>query len=126
MYFTTGKRKTSVARIILQPGTGAIVVNGLPATQYFPRSASQYLLAQPFEITQTVGQYDVRVNVRGGGIMGQASAVRHGISKALLEVSPPLRASLKSAGLLTRDPREKERKKYGQKGARKRFQYSKR
>ncbi len=126
MYFATGKRKRSIARIILQPGSGTITVNGLPFTQYFPRSASQYLLAQPFEVTQTVGQYDVRVNVRGGGIMGQASAVRHGISKALLEVSAPLRAPLKSAGLLTRDPREKERKKYGQKGARKRFQYSKR
>jgi len=126
MYFATGKRKTAIARVILQPGSGTVVVNGTPSAQYFPNPVSQFFIAQPFQVTETVGQYDVRINVCGGGIMGQAQAARHGISKALLVILPALRLKLKPAGLLTRDPREKERKKYSQKGARKRFQYSKR
>ena len=127
MYFATGKRKTAIARVILQPGgTGLIKVNETPSAQYFPNPVAQLFLSQPFQLTGTVGQYDVRILVSGGGIMGQAQAARHGISKAILAALPSSRAQLKSAGLLTRDPREKERKKYGQKGARKRFQYSKR
>jgi len=126
MHCATGKRKTAIARVILRPGAGAVVVNGTPSTQYFPNPVSQFFLAQPFQVTETVGQYDVQINVSGGGIMGQAQAARHGISKALLTILPALRLKLKPAGLLTRDPREKERKKYGQKGARKKFQYSKR
>ena len=126
MYFATGKRKRAIARVILNPGSGAIEVNGSPSAQYFTNPVSQFYLAQPFEATETVGQYDVRINVCGGGIMGQAQAARHGIAKALLVILPALRLKLKPKGLLTRDPREKERKKYGQKGARKKFQYSKR
>jgi len=126
MYSATGKRKTAIARVILQPGSGSIEVNGFTSAQYFPNPVAQLYLAQPFQITETVGQYDARINVCGGGIMGQAQAARHGIAKALLAILPALRLKLKPAGLLTRDPREKERKKYGQKGARKRFQYSKR
>ncbi len=125
-FVATGKRKRAIARTSLKPGKGVIVVNGLPLEQYFPRPVWRYLIAQPFEVSGTTGQYDVSVNVCGGGLSGQAGAVRHGIAKALLDVSPTLRPGLKKEGLLTRDPREKERKKPGQKGARKRFQYSKR
>jgi len=125
-YCATGRRKRAVARVTLTTGSGAIVVNGLPSDQYFPRSAWRLALALPFRISETVGQYDTFVNVCGGGLSGQSGAVRHGISRALLAVSPDLRPNLKKEGLLTRDSREKERKKYGQKGARKRFQWTKR
>jgi small subunit ribosomal protein S9 len=125
-YLATGRRKRSVARVTLTAGKGLITVNGLSSEQYFPRPVWLLVLAQPFEASETVGQFDVRVNVCGGGLSGQAGATRHGISRALLSVLPNLRPSLKKEGLLTRDPREKERKKYGQKGARKKFQYSKR
>ncbi|MEK7286332.1 MAG: 30S ribosomal protein S9 [Nitrospirota bacterium] len=125
-YTATGRRKRSIARVTLTAGTGAIVVNGLPSTEYFPRPVWLLVLAQPFEVSETVGQYNVSVNVCGGGLSGQAGATRHGISRALLSIVPHLRPNLKKEGLLTRDPREKERKKFGQKGARKRFQYSKR
>lgn len=126
MYIATGKRKTAIARIILKPGSGAMMVNGVSASQYFPHPTWQSLLSHPFQLTETAGQYDVRINVCGGGVMGQAAAARHGIAKALLSASPAFRPVLKRAGLLTRDARKKERKKYGQKGARRRFQYSKR
>lgn len=125
-YFSVGKRKNSIARVWLEAGDGKIVVNGKPSDEYFPRQAWKFLLLQPFQVTETLGKYNAFANVHGGGLTGQAGALRHGISKALLEVSPLLRVSLKKEGLLTRDPRIKERKKYGQKGARKRFQYSKR
>ncbi len=125
-YCATGRRKRATARVVLIPGAGAIVVNGLPSDQYFPRPAWRSAIALPFEISETVGQYDAHVNVCGGGLSGQAGAARHGISRALLAVSPDLRLNLKKEGLLTRDSREKERKKYGQKGARKRFQWTKR
>ncbi len=125
-YFATGKRKNAVARVYLEPGEGKILVNGRPSDEYFPRQAWKYLLIQPFQLTETVGRYNAVATVHGGGLTGQAGALRHGISKALLEAIPQSRTALKKEGLLTRDPRVKERKKYGQKGARKRFQYSKR
>ncbi len=125
-YYATGKRKNAVARVWLMPGEGKIIVNGKPSDEYFPRQAWKFLVFQPFHVTETVGRYNTVANVHGGGLTGQAGALRHGISKALLEASPTLRPSLKKEGLLTRDSRMKERKKYGQKGARKRFQFSKR
>ncbi len=125
-YAATGKRKCAVARVCLTPGEGKVVVNGRPYEAFFPRSTWQLLVLQPFDLTETRGKYDVIVNVAGGGLSGQAGAVRHGITKSLLAISPAFRSVLKKMGLITRDPRVKERKKYGQKGARKRFQYSKR
>lgn len=125
-YFATGKRKNATARVWLEPGAGNVIVNGRPSNEYFPRQAWKFLIQQPFQITDTVGKYNAIANVFGGGLTGQAGALRQGISKALLEVGPQLRTRLKKEGLLTRDSRVKERKKYGQKGARKRFQYSKR
>jgi len=125
-YYATGKRKSSVARVWLMAGEGKVTVNGRSSVAYFPRVAWQGLIAQPFQVTETAGRYDIVVNVFGGGLTGQAGAIRHGISKALLQVVPELRPSLQKQGLLTRDSRVKERKKYGQKGARKRFQFSKR
>jgi len=122
----TGKRKNAIARVYLQPGEGSIIVNGRLSDHYFPREAWKFLLRQPFKATDTVGQYNVVANIKGGGLTGQAGALRQGISKALLEVVPHLRASLKKEGLLTRDARKKERKKFGQKGARAKFQFSKR
>ncbi|MFQ5949417.1 MAG: 30S ribosomal protein S9, partial [Nitrospiria bacterium] len=116
-YIATGKRKKATARVWLVPGEGNIVVNGRPSDEYFPRHAWRFLIHQPFQATETVGKYKAVVNVGGGGLTGQASAVRHGISRALLDLAPQLRVSLKKEGLLTRDPRVKERKKYGQKGA---------
>lgn len=116
----------AIARVRLMPGDGDIIINGRPSDEYFPRHAWQFLLQQPFQATETVGQYNTLVNVKGGGLTGQAGAVWHGISKALLELTPDLRGSLKKEGLLTRDSRVKERKKPGQPGARKKFQYSKR
>ncbi len=125
-HFATGKRKNAVARVRVASGAGKVIVNGRLFGDFFPRQTLQAVVLQPFRVTATEGKYDTIVNVSGGGIGGQAGAIRHGISKALEEIAPPLRAQLKKAGLLTRDPRVKERKKYGQKGARKRFQYSKR
>ena len=124
--YGTGRRKNAVARVFLAPGSGAIVVNGKPVEEYFPRQTSQMIVRQPLELVERIGTLDVAVNVCGGGESGQAGAVRHGISRALLVTDPTLRAKLKEAGFLTRDARKKERKKPGQPGARKRFQYSKR
>jgi len=125
-HYGTGRRKTAVARVYLRPGKGAITVNGRPVDEFFSRETGRMVVRQPLELTKTAASFDIIVNVDGGGESGQAGAVRHGISRALLEADLKLRPSLKSAGLLTRDPRMKERKKYGQKGARARFQFSKR
>ena len=125
-YYDTGKRKSAIARVWLMPGNGKITVNRRPLESYFPLETHKTLIQEPFRITQTLGQYDVLITVRGGGISGQAAAIRHGISKSLLHIDAALRPALKQAGFLTRDSRVKERKKYGQKKARKRFQYSKR
>ncbi|MEO6052061.1 MAG: 30S ribosomal protein S9 [Pyrinomonadaceae bacterium] len=125
-YYGTGRRKTSTARVYLRPGSGAITVNKREFNSYFPNEALQMIIRQPLRLTETVEQFDILVNVDGGGQAGQAGAVRHGITRALLEFNADLRPALKKAGLVTRDPRQKERKKYGQKGARARFQFSKR
>ncbi len=125
-YNATGRRKTSIARVIMSHGSGQIIVNDKPVDSYFPRETLRMMIRQPLELTGMVGKYDVTVNVDGGGLTGQAGAVRHGISRALVRMDNDLRPRLKKEGFLTRDPREKERKKYGQKGARKRFQFSKR
>lgn len=125
-YYATGKRKTTVARVWLRPGKGTIEVNKRAFDNYFPRETLRMTILQPFELTKTTGQFDVYANVKGGGSSGQAGAVRHGISKALLSYNEKFRDVLKRAGFITRDPRIKERKKYGQRGARARFQYSKR
>jgi small subunit ribosomal protein S9 len=125
-FYGTGRRKTSVARVYLRAGQGEIRVNKRPFADYFPRESLRLLVAQPLDLTGTQGQLDVKANVAGGGLSGQAGAVRHGIARALLVFNDKLRPQLKRAGLLTRDPRMKERKKYGQPGARKRFQFSKR
>jgi small subunit ribosomal protein S9 len=124
--YATGKRKYAIARAWVSSGTGAITVNTKAVEQYFPRQTLRSVVQFPFEITGLTGKYDVKATVNGGGTTGQASALRHAISKALVTMNPALREPLKKEGLLTRDPRVKERKKYGQKGARKRFQYSKR
>lgn len=125
-YYGTGRRKTSVARVWLRPGRGQMKVNKRSLEEYFPRETHRLLIAQPLEVTGTASQFDVLVNVGGGGLSGQAGAVRHGIARALLTYDDKLRVQLKRAGFLTRDPRMKERKKYGQPGARQRFQFSKR
>jgi small subunit ribosomal protein S9 len=125
-HYATGKRKTAVARVWLMPGDGKITINKRHIDDYLKRETAKMVIRQPLELTETLGQYDIYVNVRGGGISGQAGAIKHGISKALLEANPDFRPLLKKAGFLTRDSRVKERKKYGQPGARKRFQYSKR
>jgi len=125
-FYATGKRKTSIARVWLQPGTGQIVINRKPADDYLDRETNKMVIAQPLTLTGTLGKLDIAINVLGGGISGQAGAIRHGISKALLELNPEYREVLKRAGFLTRDSRVKERKKYGRKSARARFQYSKR
>jgi small subunit ribosomal protein S9 len=125
-FYGTGRRKTSVARVFLRPGQGQISVNNRTFEDYFPREALRLMVAQPLELTNTTAQVDIKVNVAGGGLSGQAGAVRHGIARALLVYDANLRPQLKRAGFLTRDPRMKERKKYGQPGARKRFQFSKR
>lgn len=126
IYHAVGKRKTSVARVWMKPGNGAIIINNKPLEVYMSRESGIGLINQPLELTETVGKYDVMVNVRGGGVLGQAGAIRHGISRALIAISPDNRLVLKKADLLTRDPRMKERKKYGQAAARARYQYSKR
>jgi small subunit ribosomal protein S9 len=125
-FLGTGRRKTSVARVRLATGTGKITVNGRPFENYFPMDTVRGIVMQPLAITGTADKYDIRVNVTGGGPTGQAGAVRHGIARALLHVDANFRAQLKAEGFLTRDPRMRERKKYGQPGARKRFQFSKR
>jgi small subunit ribosomal protein S9 len=124
--YGTGRRKNAVARTRLYEGTGVITVNGRSIEDYFPRATLQMIIRQPLVLTKFTDKLDIKVNVQGGGIRGQAEAVRHGISRALLDRDLELRPALKSAGFLTRDARKKERKKYGLKGARARFQYSKR
>lgn len=122
----TGRRKTAVARVRIAPGAGKITINGRKLESYFFTDSQRIVAQQALTVTETASKFDVRVNVAGGGPSGQAGAVRHGIARALLQVDVTLRAALKSHGFLTRDPRMKERKKYGQPGARKRFQFSKR
>jgi len=126
VYYGTGRRKTAVARVRLLPGAGKVTVNGRTLDTYFTRATSRMVLMQPLVLTETEGKFDLSVIVRGGGGSGQADAVKHGISRALCKADPALRPALKRAGFMTRDARIKERKKYGQPGARKRFQYSKR
>ena len=125
-FYATGKRKNAIARTWLTPGTGLITVNDKPADDYFTVNTARTILRQPLTLTNNLDAFDIKINVRGGGVSGQAGAVRHGITKALILFDAELRPSLKRAGFVKRDPREKERKKYGQKGARARFQFSKR
>ena len=124
--YGTGRRKTAAARVFLQPGSGTVKVNGRTLDDYFPNEVLKMVIKQPLLVTETMEKFDIVATVEGGGSAGQAGAIRHGISRALIEYNIELRDRLKSAGLLTRDPRKKERKKYGQKGARARFQFSKR
>jgi len=123
---TVGRRKEAVARVRLFPGKGDITVNGLPSDKYFIRETDRIILKQPLTATNNLTKYDIIANIRGGGLTGQAGALRHGISRALKLLDPSLKDLLRKQGYLTRDPRMKERKKYGQKGARKRFQWTKR
>ena len=125
-YYGTGRRKHSVARVYLRPGDGNIVVNKRPVEEYFGRDTLKMILRQPLEITDSLQKFDIIVNVHGGGLSGQAGAIRHGISRALLLATENSRDALKKAGMLTRDSRKVERKKYGQPGSRKKYQYSKR
>ena len=125
-YIGTGRRKTAVARVFLTPGTGVITVNGKSLEEYLPEETLRMIVRSPLELTETLGQFDVKINVNGGGFTGQAGAMRHGVSRALLEASSDYRPKLKAAGFLTRDSRAKERKKYGLKGARRAPQFSKR
>lgn len=125
-HYGTGRRKTAAARVFLRPGTGEVRINGRSLDDYFPNEVLKMVIKQPLHLTETAERFDIVVTVEGGGSAGQAGAIRHGISRALLQVDGELRDRLKSAGLLTRDPRKKERKKYGQRGARARFQFSKR
>ena len=122
----TGKRKTAIARVRLQLGGGNIVVNGRTVEDYFPRDVDQILIRKPLELTESLSRYDITAKIHGGGPSGQAGALRHGIARAIEKLDPTQRMALKRAGFLTRDPRRKERKKYGQKGARARYQFSKR
>ena len=126
IYYATGKRKTAIARTWLKPGKGEIIINNRPVNDYFKIPSAKILMMQPLVLTNTLGSYDIKVRVLGGGISGQAGAIRRGITKALIDIDPYLRQILKKAGFVKRDPRVKERKKYGQKGARARFQFSKR
>ena len=125
-YYATGKRKSSIARVYMKPGKGDIIVNKKILDDYFHRETAKMIINQPLEMTNTLGKFDINVNVTGGGLSGQAGAIKHGISKALLFYDADLRPTLKRAGFLTRDSRTKERKKYGLKGARAKFQFSKR
>lgn len=125
-YAATGRRKNAIARVRMMPGTGQIMINERPLEKYFPREADRSIIQQPWETTGMVGKYNVHANVQGGGSTGQAGAIRHGIARALLSSNSSFREPLRKEGLLTRDSRVKERKKYGQRGARRRFQYSKR
>jgi small subunit ribosomal protein S9 len=126
VYYSTGRRKEATARVYMRPGKGQFLVNRRPFEEYFHRETSKMIIRQPFQLTDTDGLFDIYVNVRGGGLSGQAGAIRHGISRALIRYNADLRSVLKQRGFLTRDARIKERKKYGQPGARKRFQFSKR
>ena len=125
-YYGTGRRKTAASRVFIRPGSGEVKVNGRALDDYFPNEVLKMIIKQPLLLTETAERFDIFVRVEGGGSAGQAGAVRHGISRALLDYNGELRDRLKSAGFLTRDPLKKERKKYGQKGARARFQFSKR
>jgi small subunit ribosomal protein S9 len=125
-YYATGKRKTAIARTWLRPGSGEIRINNRDFEEYFPIETIRNELVQPLKLTNNLGSYDIRATVTGGGLSGQAGAIRHGITRALILADPDLRTPLKKAGFVKRDPREKERKKYGQRGARARFQFSKR
>lgn len=125
-FYATGRRKTSVARVWMKPGSGEITINKRSIDEFFGRETSKMVVRQPLELTDNMGKYDIYVNVCGGGASGQAGAIKHGITRALLEVDPELRATLKKAGFITRDSRVKERKKYGRRGARRSFQFSKR
>jgi small subunit ribosomal protein S9 len=125
-HYGTGRRKTAAARVFLRPGAGDVKINGRALDNYFPNEVLKMIIKQPLLLTENAERFDIYVTVAGGGSAGQAGAIRHGISRALLEYNGELRNRLKSAGFLTRDPRKKERKKYGQKGARARFQFSKR
>ena len=125
-YYGTGRRKSATARVYLRPGAGEVKVNHKPFDRYFPNETLRMIIRQPLQLTETTNKFDLIINVTGGGPAGQAGAIRHGITRALIEYDGDMRPTLKRAGLITRDPRIKERKKYGQKGARKRFQFSKR
>ena len=124
--YATGKRKTAIARVWLEPGEGKVTVNERALQDYFGRGTSELVILKPFDLTGTRNQFDISVNVKGGGPVGQTEAIRHGVSKALLQVNPEYKEALKKAGFLTRDSRVKERKKYGRRGARRRPQFSKR
>lgn len=126
IYYATGRRKTSIARTWLKPGKGEITINNRSADEYFKVETAKAAILQPLILTNTLDSYDIKVTVLGGGISGQAGAIRHGITRALVAINPDFRQSLKRAGFIKRDPRAKERKKYGQRGARARFQFSKR
>ncbi len=126
VYYATGKRKTAIARTWLKPGNGEIVINNRSADDYFTIQTAETIMIQPLVLTNTLKSYDIKVRVIGGGISGQAGAIRHGITKVLLQINPDFRPLLKKAGFVKRDPRVKERKKYGQRGARARYQFSKR
>lgn len=125
-YYATGRRKSSTARVTITPGDGQIIINDKPVNIYFPRETLRMMLRQPVELAGITGKYNITATVIGGGLSGQAGAIRHGIARAIVNMDSDLRSRLKKEGFLKRDPREKERKKYGQKGARKRFQFSKR
>jgi small subunit ribosomal protein S9 len=125
-YYATGKRKSSIARVWIKPGTGEIIVNTKSLENYFGRETSKMVVKQPLELTENVGKFDIFCTVKGGGDSGQAGAIKHGITKALIEADADLRGTLKKAGFITRDSRIKERKKYGKKAARASFQFSKR
>lgn len=125
-YTAVGRRKEAIARVRLSPGAGVILVNKKPYDKYFSRETDRIIITQPLQVTNTANKYDIASNIRGGGLTGQAGALRHGISRALVLADPALHDLLRKQGFLTRDPRMKERKKYGQKGARKRFQWTKR
>lgn len=126
VYYATGRRKSAIARTWLKPGSGEITINNRAVKDYFAVDSAKTIMMQPLELTNNAGNFDLRITVVGGGIIGQAGAIRHGITRTLMLVDPDLRPALKKAGFVKRDPRVKERKKYGQKGARARFQFSKR
>ncbi len=126
VYYATGRRKTSVARTWLTPGNGEILINNRTVDDYFPIESAKIIMTQPLTMTNNAASFNIRITVNGGGISGQVGAIRHGITRALIQADPDLRTMLKKAGFVKRDPRVKERKKYGQKGARARFQFSKR
>jgi small subunit ribosomal protein S9 len=125
-FYSTGRRKTAIARVWMMPGSGKILINRRELDNYFGRATSKMVVRQPLELTETVGRYDIFVNVVGGGLSGQAEAIRHGVTRSLMKINASFRAGLKKSGYVTRDSRQKERKKHGQRGARARFQFSKR